>query len=87
MKQIILPTILEFTRLVNDGFMKENSLAKKRKLGSPIQKVPKKFKLFPAPNYKRQKHTHTHTHTHTILPHEKNIGRCGGVCAMENLLV
>ena len=73
MKQIILPTILEFTRLVNDGFMKENSLAKKRKLGSPIQKVPKKFKLFPAPNYKRQKHTHTHTHTHTQFSPTKKI--------------
>ena len=83
MKQIILPTILEFTRLVNDGFMKENSLAKKGKLGSPIQKVPKKFKLFPAPNYK----THKHTHTHTIRSHEKNICGCGGVYAMENLLV
>ena len=78
-----MPTILEFTRLVNDGFMKENSLAKKGKLGSPIQKVPKKFKLFPAPNYK----THKHTHTHTIRSHEKNICGCGGVYAMENLLV
>ena len=56
MKQIILPsTVLEFTWLVIDGFMEENGLAplspKKEIRTSPIQKVPKKFEIFPAPSY------------------------------------
>ena len=75
MKQIILPsTILYFTWLVNDGFMEENGLArlasfKKETRSPPIQKVVKKFEIFPAPSYK------THTKKLALSPLKKNI--CG----------
>ena len=60
MKQKILPsTIFEFTLLVIDGFTEENGLAPsllKRKVGVPqLQKVPKKFEIFPAPSNKIRK--------------------------------
>ena len=59
MKQIILLlTILEFTWLIIDGFMKENGpvlLCQKVNLVPPKQKGPKKFEIFQAPSYKTWK--------------------------------
>ena len=69
MKQIILPTILEFTRLVNDGFMKEKSLAKKVNQVPQYRTFARNLKVF---QLLTTKHTHTHTHTHThIYTHTK----------------
>ena len=60
MKQIIFPsTILEFTWLVIDGFMEENGLvplSPQKNSVPPIQKLPKKFEILPAPSYKAWKY-------------------------------
>ena len=42
----------------------------KFKLGPPIQKLPKVFEIFPAPNYKTKK---------PPAPHQKNICGLGGI--------
>ena len=59
MKQVILPsTILEFTWLVIDGFIEENSLSPspKKEIRSPSEyNLPKKFDIFPGPSYTTQK--------------------------------
>ena len=59
MKQMILPsTVLEFTWLAIDDFMEENGLAPLSQKGNwdpPIEKILKKFEIFPAPSYKIQK--------------------------------
>ena len=67
MKQIILPkTVLEFTSLaIDDGFMKKNGLAplsQKENQDHVIQKVPKKFGIFPACSYKTGKKNQPPTH-------------------------
>ena len=59
MMQIILPsTVLEFLWLIIDGSMEEDGLASslRKDIKTPsIQKVPKKFEILPATNYKIQK--------------------------------
>ena len=81
MKQIILPkTVLEFTSLaIDDGFMKKNGLAplsQKENQDHVIQKVPKKFGIFPACSYKTGKKNQPPTHKKYLW--------VGGVYTMEN---
>ena len=64
-----MPTILQFTRLVIVGFMRENSIAPKRYL----KNVLKKFEIFATPDYLMHTHTHTHTHTLKKKPSQKKI--------------
>ena len=88
MKQIILPTILEFTRLVIDSFMKENSLAQKGNQVPNTEGQPKNLKFSQSLTTRQtDRHTHTHTHTHTYThthkhthtqPSQKNIFLGGG---------
>ena len=77
MKQIVLPLInLEFTWLVIDGFMEENGLAplsQNRNYVPPIQKISKKFEIFPAPSYKIRVYTIENKDTHT--DYQKLLGR------------
>ena len=77
MKQIILSTILEFTRLVIDSFMRENSLAQKGNQVPNTEDQPKNLKF-------SQSLTTRQTDTHTHSPHKKNISGWGVVYAMEN---
>ena len=57
--------------------MEENGLDpfSKRKLGPPIQEVPKKFEIFPASSFKAQK---------KLAPHKKIFVVRGGVYTIEN---
>ena len=87
MKQIILPTILEFTRLVIDSFMKENSLAQKGNQVPNTEGQPKNLKFSQSLTTRQtdtHTHTHIHTHTHThIALTKKYISGWGVVYAME----